>query len=188
MEVFLLIAAIIAVFLIYPYVRIFLKRLSLWKKLRRICHKKGFTLIPTHRCWIFGRKLGKQCDFYIETRETVFAVKLFGMKKRGQILFFGKNSDFFVRSFIGFLAITGNGVLIPVDSKVRPIPNYDFRIGFKNEWYLKSIRPVLLLNPACHEVRLKKDDKEEIIGNNEAVAGMTLFTLARFLGELEDSL
>lgn len=187
MEVFLLIAAIIALFWLYPYLRIFLKRLSMQRKLHRICHKKGFTLIPTHRFWLFGRKLGKQCDFYIETTETIFAVKLFGMKKRGQILFFGQNNDFIVRSFIGFLAITGNGVLIPVDSKVRPVPNYDFRINFKKEWYLKSIRPILLLNPACHEVRLKKESDEVIIGNSEAVAGMTLFTLARFLGELEDA-
>lgn len=183
MEVYLLIAAILLAVWLYPYARTFFKRLAMRRKLRRICKAKGYSIHPAHRLWLFGRRMASSCDFYIETPDTVYAVKLFGMKKRLQKLIIRRDS-FIIRHYIGVVSRTGTAP-ISYDSKPRPLPDYNFRVSFRDEWYSKAIRPVLLLNPTCFEARVEKDHKEVLIGNSEAFSGMTLFTLAGFLGQLE---
>lgn len=183
MEVYLLIAAIVLTVWLYPYARAFFKRLAMFRKLRRICKTKGYLIHPVHRLWLFGRRTSRSCDFYIETPDTVYAVKLFGMKKRTQNLII-RGDSFVIRHFIGIIGKV-SVARIPVDSKPHPMPDYNFRLSFRDEWYRKAIRPVLLLNPACLEVWIEKNHREILIGNSEAFSGMTLFTLAGFLGELE---
>lgn len=183
MEVYLLIAAIVLTVWLYPYARTFFKRLAMRRKLRRICKNRGYTIHPAHRFWLFGRRMSRSCDFYVETPDTVYAVKLFGMKKRLQKLIIRKDY-FIVRNYIGIISRTGTAPL-SYDSKPCPLPDYNFRLAFRDEWYRKAIRPVFLLHPTCFEVRVEKDHKEVLIGSSEAFSGMTLFTLAGFLGELD---
>lgn len=186
MEVYLLIAGIALAVWLYPYLRILVKRLILRGKLRRACKIGGSFLIPAHRFWFLGRRRGATVDFYVETPNCVYPVKLFGMKRRGQTLVFDSGGRYVVRHYMGLMGMFGRG-RISMDSKPKPLPAYNFRAGFRQEWYLKSIRPILLLNPTCLEVRAERERREIIIGSGEAFSGMTLFTLPRFLGELDGS-
>ncbi|MBQ7354268.1 MAG: hypothetical protein IJW62_01965 [Clostridia bacterium] len=170
-----------------PFVRILFKRISARRKLSKLCSQMGFSLHPVARSWLFGRRMGKTCDFYVETPETVYAVKWFAMKKRGQYLILTADGTFRVRKFLNFVSSRGGYARFFRDSKPCKLPDYDFRADFRDEWYLKDIRPVLLLNPTCIEVHLNKVDRESLIGNGEVIAGMALHTLSSFLGELERS-
>ena len=187
MEVCLFLAAVGMTIFLLPFVRIFWKRLTARRKIGGLCRRMGFSLHPTGRCWIFGRRMVKTCDFYVETPETVYAVKWFAMKKRGQYLIFTFDGTFRVRKFLNFASSRGGYARFFRDTKPQKLPDYDFRAGFRDEWYLKDVRTVLLLNPTCIEVHLNKVDRESLIGNGEAVAGMAMHTLSSFLGELERS-
>ncbi|MBQ8287562.1 MAG: hypothetical protein IJX76_02180 [Clostridia bacterium] len=187
MEFYLLIVAIILLIVLLPYLRILRKRFTMRRRLCRLCLERRYSLHPVRKLWLFGRRMGKTCDFYVETPETVYAVKLFAMKRRGQYLIFTNDGTFRVRKFLNFVSSRGGYARFFRDSKPCKLPDYDFRAGFRDEWYLKDIRPVLLLNPTCIEVHLNKVDRESLLGNGESIAGMTLHTLSSFLGELERS-
>ena len=80
------VGAIVLVVIAYPYLRCLLKRFLLAKRIKTVCEKKGLTLHKTHLLWFLGSKHTGPCDFYIESTNEVFAVKLFGMKRRTRIL------------------------------------------------------------------------------------------------------
>ena len=187
MEVVLFILGIALAFFLYPFLRTGVKRILMVGKLKKFCRTNGYTLTPVGKFWMFARRLGKNCDFYIETPDTVYAVKLFGLRKRSQYLIFTREGSFYIRNFIHVFSPYGGGARFYRDSKPRKLPDYNFRVNFRDEWYLKSIRTVLLLNPTCAEVHINRVDKESSVGNGEAIAGMTLYTLSGLLNELEVS-
>ncbi len=192
MEFWYVLIGIIALIVFFPYIRCFFKRLKCASKIKKLCRRKGYKTYPTHRFWMFAHRLGKNCDFYIETPDTVYAVKLFGMRKRSQYLIFPDENSFYVRNFIFVFSPFGagrfyNGSSLDYrDSKTRKIPNYNFRACFRDEWYLKSVCNILLLNPTCKEVHIGRVSKESILDNGGVIAGMTLYTLSGLLGEMEN--
>lgn len=185
MEAILIAAAIVLIIGLCPFVRVFFVRLSMGRKLRRICKGKGYTLHPARRFWLLGHRMGKSCDFYIETPYTLYAVKLFSVKKKKHYLILDGGGCFAVRRYFGLLNWFAKA-RAPINSRRRRIPDYNFRAAFRDEWYRKGICPVLLLNPACAEIRVNVGHSEIIVGNSEAFAGMTLFNLSGFLSELEN--
>ena len=187
MEVFLFILSVVLVINLYPYLRTGVKRVLMVGKLKKFCRENGYTLVPVGRLWMFAHRLGKNCDFYIETPNTVYAVKLFGLRKRNQYLVFTREGSFYVRNFIHVFTPYAATARFYRDSKPRKLPDYNFRVGFRDEWYLKSIRTVLLLNPTCVEIHINRVSKESTVGNGEAIAGMTLYTLSGLLNEMEVS-
>ena len=92
---------IIGVIVIYPYIRCFFKRLNCFIKVKRFCKNKNYALVGTHCFWIFGRKNDNVCDFYVETKEDVYAVKLFAMLRRRTMLIFREDRTYFIRKFLG---------------------------------------------------------------------------------------
>ena len=91
MEFWYALIGIVAVITLFPYIRCFFKRLKCEGKIRKLCRTKGYKIFSTHPLWFLGNKCGKRCDFYIETENEVFAVKLFGMPRRLSILILKEN-------------------------------------------------------------------------------------------------
>lgn len=182
MDFWIALLGIVALIFAYPYIRCFFKRLICAQKLIKICRKKRYFLSKTHLFWFLGGKHSERCDCYIETPTEVFAVKLFGVKRRLTVLMLKTNGEYFIRSFIAF----GTGAHIALNSKSRALPRYNFRYSYKDEWEIKTPRNIFLVNPAAMEIRRKPDNgPETIIGAGETVNGMEISTLSRFLGELE---
>lgn len=189
----ILVIFLIVLFFLYRFVRFACKRFILAVKLKRACKSKGATLTGTSPLWMFGRRNASPCDVYITTTKTVYAVKLFGVAGRRSQLIFGKNRTYSIRSR-----------WLP-DIGPTPIPEYNFRYGFRYEWELKTPRKILLLSPVCigvfREENAKKNTymnphigifKEEgakktaPINPHEQLFGMELHTmtsLLRMIGE-----
>ena len=72
MKLLLIVAAVAALIALIPYLRIFIKRLELYFRLRGYCRRKGFALQPTHTFWMFGSRRGRRCDFYIVSGFAVY--------------------------------------------------------------------------------------------------------------------
>ena len=143
----------------------------------------------THPLWFLGGKHAKKCDLYIETANEVFAIKLFGMPRRLSLLILKENGEYFIRSYIVLLSKFA-GTHFPVfDRKPKPMPIYDFRYRYKNEWEIKTPRRILLVDPVSMEVRRQpQHGSEEIVGAGDIVNGMEIDSLPRLLGDLESAL
>jgi hypothetical protein len=185
--IFILCAAVVITG--FPYIRCFFKRLKCVYKIKRLCRNKNYKIHATHPLWFLGSKHTKKCDLYIETANEVFAVKLFGMPKRFSILVLKENGEYFIRNFIALISSIGQGIRFPIDSKPKPMPVYDFRYKYRDEWEIKTPHNVLLVNPVSMEVRLQPNfGSEVIVGAGDVVNGMEIQSLSRFLGELERNL
>lgn len=179
------IAAFIALF---PYIRCFFKRLICMGKIQKVCRKKGYRLHAAHSFWFLGSKRFKKCDLYIETVNEVFAIKLFGVPRRRSVLILKENSEYFIRSYI-ILISYGRGVRFTINGKPRPMPVFDFRYEYKDEWEIKTPRHILLVHPVSMEFRRQpRHGSEVIVGNGDIVNGMEMYSLSRFLRDLESAL
>ena len=188
MEFWYALIGIAAVIALFPYIRCFFKRLKCANKIKRLCRNKNYKIHATHPLWFLGSKHTKKCDFYIETANEVFAVKLFGMPRRLSILILKENGEYFIRSFIALISY-GGGIRFPINGKPKPLPVYDFRYKYRDEWEIKTPRRVLLVNPVSMEFkRQPQHGSEVIVGAGDIVNGMEIYSLPRFLRYLYSAL
>ena len=118
----------------------------------------------------------------------MFAVKLFGMPRRLSILILKENGEYFIRSFIALISY-GGGIRFPINGKPKPMPAYNFRYKYRDEWEIKTPRRVLLVNPVSMEFKRQPHHGGEItVGAGEIVNGMEIDSLPRLLGDLESAL
>ena len=179
---------VILLIIAFPHFRFFVKRLICKRKIKKLCQKKGYRLHALHLFWFFKNRNSPRCDFYIETPNEVFAVKMFGITKRRCELVFTENGKYFIRSFMAFISY-GSGIRYSFDSKAKPLPDYNFRYNYKEEWEIKTPRRILLVNPVPMEFRRQpQHGSEVIVGAGEIVNGMEIDSLPRLLEDLEDAL
>lgn len=182
----IIIAGIMLLPLVIPYLRWFIKRIIMVIKIKKICRRKNFCLYKTHMFWFLGRAWGQSCDFYIETPTQILSIKLFETLHHNSIVIFTDNGKYFVRRFIGFVANSGAAIRIPIDGRKRNCQLYDFRRDFRMDWEVKTPKNILLINPICHEIRKIQNHGEDIIlGAGEFINGMEIQSLSRLIGYLE---
>lgn len=182
MEFWLLVIGIVVLYLGYPYIRCFVKRLSLRSKVKIKCQEKGYSLQGTHRFWFLGDKHGRGCDCYIETKKELIAIKLFSIPRHRRVLFFTENGEFFVRRFVSFFPFT----VYSFNRRAEALPAYDFCYKCRHAEDNKPLRKMLLVNPVPMDIRMQEKRQEEYILNpGDMVNGMELMNLSELLKELE---
>ena len=186
MKLLLIVFGIVLFFTFIPYIRIFCKRLSLYRRLHAACKKNGWTLSPTHRFWFLGRKNDARCDVHIVAKHDVYSVKLFAVMRRSSTLVLTGGRGYFIRGYLGLLSNIGIMATIPLDGKRCVLPEYRFREGFDASWEIKHHHKILLLSPTAFEIRrIPQYGREEIVGAGELVLDMHLYSLSRLLGRME---
>ena len=188
MEFWYFLFGVVALIAVWPSLRCFVKRMILAAKLRRLCRDQHYTLHKAHPLWFLGGKRGRRCDCYIETPSELWAVKLFGMPRRMAVLVIRGNGEYYIRSYIAMLSF-GQGIRFPINGKPRPMPRFDFRYKYRDEWEIKTPHHVLLVHPVSMEIRRQPERGAEIIlGAGDAVNGMEIHSLPGLLGALETTL
>lgn len=176
----LYIFGIVAALLLIPYLRIFVKRILLIAKTRKCVKKSGARLVPAHSLWMFGRRRAKRCDFYIETKRTVYAVKLFSTKRRLSTLLFRNDGKYVIRNEFAIFSYWSAHKL-SFDGLPHALPRYDFKYRFSEEWYLKDLVPVLLVHPICYQIQHNGKD----VTSGDMVNGIFVYSLSRLLSKIE---
>lgn len=179
------VGAAVAVLGLMPVWRCLVKRLSLAGKVKKLCRRKGFKLHKNEVFWLFGGKRGTACDFYIETRESVYAVKLFGMRRNTELIFHDDGS-YHVRHLTAMLVI-GGYVDLSADGEKKKFPRIDYRYKYHMDWEIKTPRPILLVHPVCREMRYVSDGKSRVLMVGQSFGGAKVYSLSRFLSDLEVS-
>ena len=187
MDFLFVLSGIVALIVLFPFIRCFFKRLICAVKINRMCRRKNLVVHPTHPLWFLGSKHTKNCDLYIETPTQVFAIKLFGAPRRLSTLTLKENGNYFFKSYIVLISY-GAGFHIPVDGRERVMPNFDFRFQYKDAWSNKSTRDILLANPTPMEFRYQPlHGSDCIVCVGDTVNGMELASLQYLLGKLENN-
>lgn len=145
-------AIIVAMIIFYPFIRWFAKRFILLFKITVLCKKKKYKLYKNYIFWYLRKNHSENCDFFIETKNNVYAIKLFGIKKRLSIMVFLDDNKYFIRNHIFYgLPFTS----FVKDSKIQEFPEYNFFFNYKGIWNLKKHHSVLLINPCCYDFKYK---------------------------------
>ena len=170
-----------------PYIRMFLKRMQLYFRLRSVCKTSNYSLIGNHRGWIFGARNGADCDFYMETPQIIYSVKLFPVKNRLQSLIIYDTRKYFIRKKRAYISPIGGVAVFDLDSKLVPLPEYNFRKNYRNAWQRKDFVPVLLIHPVCREILFHSTGKNETkpIDPDEPIFEMKIHSLSGLIRELK---
>lgn len=140
---------------LFPIVRLFCKRLSFLLRLRRVCRAKGFRFTPLHPLWLLRLRGGDTFDFAVETRDDAYAVKLFGVWRKHDEMRFGPGDVYRVRHKIAFLSRMGEGIALTLwESREKPLPAYRYPLEMTTSYAGKLWKPVLLMHPVGHSIRL----------------------------------
>lgn len=181
MEGLFYLGGVIALIVVYPYIRCLWKRLLCFFKVKRFCKRMNYNLYGTHCLWFLGSKHDRACDFYIETREEVYAVKLFAVLRRTSMLIFREDGTYFLRRFMGVLWIP-----FYWNKKLKPLIGYSFRYKYKNEWIGKTSHNILLVNPISMDIfRQAINGYEDAVGLGDEIYGMKVYSLSSLLKNLE---
>lgn len=173
---------LVLLIIFFPSLRLMIKRIGLSSKIRKVCRKHCFNVIPTHKLWYLGRRTSDFCDIYIETKYEILAIKLFSVTKKNSILIFDENGSYINRKRRPITL----GSFANVDSSAKRIPDYNFRYNYDSRWEIKTPKNILLINPVCNEILYRKRNGiEYILGSGDVVNGMYIYPLSRFVGLLE---
>ena len=179
MKFFIIVLAVLGSPWIFAVLRFLCKRIVLTVRVKRLCKKTNARLVKCGLLWWLGLRILSKCDFYLELDREIYSVKLFELLYRQSVLCFTWEDSFFIRSFMGFLG-WGGRVLYTFNGKKKPVPRYDFRYRFEDEWELKNPHNILLVNPVCMEIRyVGRNGDERIVGTGEFIGDIEIQTLSR---------
>lgn len=170
-------AAVVAIIAAIPFIRFYLKRSVMAYRLKRACEKNGYSLVKTSKSGFLGNRGGRDSDFFIETQNEIFAVKLFASIRKNTKIIITRNRRYIIRKYYAFLSTRSLSLQFS-DSKYNPFGEFDFHYPQSG----KRVRKVLLVCPNPLEINyLPKHGSYKIIGNGDELFGLEFHTIDSFI-------
>ncbi len=136
------------------------KRLVFTAKLKRVCNKRGYSLIPLRKRWAFGSIHGERSDVCIVTPDAVYSVKLVASHYRRVYYCFDSPTCYSVASWRFPLRATQLDIPYTYHKK----PRYTFSYTDDNN---KEQINVLLFSPTPSCVFLTEENGRRVIRNGD---------------------
>lgn len=165
---------------LYPFFRWLIKRTFLLLKILVLCKRNKYKLHKNYFFWFFRDKHSKKCDFYIETKNDIYAIKLFGIKKRSSILVLLEDYQYYIKNY--YILFGRSFFTFTWDSKVKDLPQFDFKYKYKGIWYLKKHHNILLINPSCFDIQ--STEKSNFYSGDD-IAGMEIHSLSGLIKSIK---
>lgn len=166
----------VCLIILYPFIKFFIKRIILRNNIKRICRLKKFNYKANRSGDVFGNFKGENCDFYIETPDKVYSVKLCGTYFKKNLCDFMDKTHYAIRALSFQLPHTRNSVKYKVKTK----PEYNFKYKFSETYHDKELIPIILMNPTSVNVTYNKSE----IGNSDSVGEGFFYTRNGFCEKL----
>lgn len=176
MDFFIIILSIVFLFVAYPFVRFFIKRVICCLKIKRSCKRNDLKLHAAHFLWFLGLNNSRNCDFYIEAGETVISVKLFGALTKRSEFVFDKDGTYRINKLL-------LRFIVHYSIKRNKIPTYNFRYKYKEDWEIKNQENITLINPVPMDMSLITDKGKLPL---TVLGGGKVRSLQTFLARLEN--
>lgn len=150
MTVYLTIAAVAVFVLVYPHLRILVKRIALAIRLPRFCRRLGVTMTVTSPLWFLAANRAARPVLYLETAARAWAVALFAVPRRRSSLILGEGNWVLET----YMRLWGGGWAgYTFHSKPHPRPTVSFA-SLPDAMLVKHLTPVILVQPGCLAMRL----------------------------------
>lgn len=175
MDVMIPLSALLLIILLFPFISFLWKRVFLWMKWKVVCKRNGLQWFPTHFFWFLGNFKGGKCDFYVQTPERVYSVKLCGASSK-TFIDFGDDTHYSRRSIRFHISS-----VLPVP-RVKRKKEFDFRYHCPENLRTAQIKPIVLMDP----MPLKVTYANKEIGNGDFTGEGYFYDRAGFLRLLSD--
>lgn len=173
---------VIALIILWAYVRCFFKRLKCLFSIVGMCRKRGFTLTVKHPLWFLGSRYARRFDCLIQTPGGVFAVKLFGCLWPLKSLILREYGEYIFRAHAAFLKF----ILDILDGYPHPLPAYRADLAKAGLPEDTPLRRLLLVNPMPLEILMQPSNgQEQISGPGDAICGMEIANLSHLIRIVE---
>lgn len=166
----------ICIIILYPLIRFYIKRVVMLFEIKHICRLNSFKYKANHFGVILGNFKWKNFDFYIETPNKVYSVKLCGMYFKMNLCDFRDAEHYAIRTLAFQLPHTKNSI----EYKVKTKPAYNFRYRFAETYYTKELIPIILMNPVSINTTYNKQG----VGNSDFISEGYFYTNHGFLEKL----
>ena len=194
-EIVLFVVIVIALIFIYRILRSTVKRVFLVKKLRELKRTEGVTVKYNALPFLSLLKLAANPEITVETKGTVFLIRLFGASSKHRRVHFA-SPEFTVtikgKRSAGALRVTGgrgrravikvsNDYTKSKNGRVRILPK--LKVPEKYALSAKRIVPVLIFNPAPHDVTYVTPEKNRVLAafTGDTVYDQQIFTASTFV-------
>lgn len=176
MYMFGLLLVLIVVSALYPFERFICKRIAVFVKIKKLCKKKEYSLRVINRGFLFFGFNRKQSDFYIETPDAVYSIKLVGTIFKKNYLKFVDDTHYAIRPLAFQIASTASGIGYNIKGK----PQYSFFDSIPDSALNKNLVKVVLVCPVSGT--LQYNDLN--VGCGESIGEALCYTTSSFLKEL----
>lgn len=159
---------LIVLLILWPLLRLFVKRLTLRRRLLGFCRVSGAELHPCRAMW-WVRHSGDFCDFIAISGGKAYAVRMMGSKRRTDAIIF-RGGKYTILRRLAFISNWGFTAVIPDESKPRNIPGCAIPENMKDVVGRRMICRCLLINPVCLDLfREDKQGERTALGSGDAV-------------------
>ena len=179
---------VIAILLMLPYIRFLIKRISLCFKIKSFCKQENLIFHKTSVFWWLGVKKSGGCNFYIETSNAIYSIKLFPTLNKQSCVHFWNNRSYYVEKFMVLFGTWGSSAKFSFKSRIHSLGEFDFKYKFNDEWSEKPLVPILLVNPICRSIKLKINDNEQFVCDGDALFETRVFGLKGLISEISGEL
>lgn len=198
-EIVLFVVIVIACIFVYRILRSTVKRVFLIKKMGELKKTEGVTVKYNALPFFSLLKLSANPEITVETKGTVFLIRLFGASSKHRRVHFA-NPEFTVtikgKRAAGALRVTGgrgrraiinvsNDYSKAKNGKVRILPKLNVPENYA--FTRKRVVPVLIFNPAPHDVTYVTPEKNKVLAafTGDTVYDQQIFTASTFVTFLD---
>ena len=157
MKALFAILIIVVIVFIYMLLRFFIKRISFWNALKKFAKQNNYAYkISLHN--IFPRN-SKNPLIEIETENTLYQIKLFGLLRKHCEIHFWNSQNYSVAWYFNRYGYVGTAPIGQTGSRNhRKLGNIDWTTSTS-----KKIVPILLIDPANAPVRLTQTQANHLV-------------------------
>ncbi len=165
----------LTLFILWCIFRPLIKRLAFYRKLKRVCRKRGFRLRVINSPARFLRSFSNSVDFTLDTGKHMYDVMIMGAPRKHVRLRFEKPNE--VKLVTGYVK-SRLKLIIGLREHVK-VKKYGFDAS-------KNAEKVILLNPAPREMFYydKRDDRVVMGGSGAEFFGYYAFTGRGFINHV----
>ena len=178
MEFIFILIIIIVIIISLGYLRVFIKRLSFYIRLKKTCKKNNVLIHKNSLLWLWGLTQEHGCDFYIEAKKNIYSIKIFTTYNKKHGLIFLDSETYKWQKPVGRSSYDTK------DKKLRQI-NFTYKAieAFRN----KQITPYLLISPAIKNIYLENRAKNfrQAIGELEFIKYFFIISQVKLLEKIK---
>lgn len=186
MAVYLTFAAIAALVLTYPFIRILFKRISLALRLRRFCRKNGVTVTAARPLWFLTSNRSQRPALFLETTSHAWAVSPFAVPKRASTLILSDSGTYQIETYLTLINVLT--VTYHFHNRPRPLAEVNHYTGAPDRVWVKHFTPVMLVNPGCLGMKAAVRGRTELLGNGDTFGGAVWCSFDRLRSMIEFAL